>query len=77
MMKRVQRVRDLERAQSAIELATKDKNNRKRFKKENTSEEGEEDFLVDDYHSDDEKNDAQSGSSNSHLSKEVRELLQK
>ncbi|CAO3701534.1 unnamed protein product [Rhizopus stolonifer] len=71
------RDQELEKAQLAIELATKDKNNRKRFKKESTSEEEVEDFLVDDYHSDDEKNDAQSGSSNSHLSEEVRELLQK
>ncbi|KAG1465292.1 hypothetical protein G6F46_003542 [Rhizopus delemar] len=78
LKKRIQHVRDIERNQSIFELASKE-SSKKRFKKENTiNNDNDDEFLVGDYHSDDDQEDnLQNSSSHSHLSKEVRDLLEK
>jgi chromosome transmission fidelity protein 1 len=78
LKKRVQHVRDIERNQSIFELASKG-SSKKRFKKENAiNDDNDDEFLVGDYHSDDDQEDnLQNSSSRSHLSKEVRDLLEK
>ncbi|KAG1141260.1 hypothetical protein G6F37_008435 [Rhizopus arrhizus] len=78
LKKRVQHVRDIERNQSIFELASKE-SSKKRFKKENAiNDDNDDEFLVGDYHSDDDQEDnLQNSSSRSHLSKEVRDLLEK
>ncbi|KAG0743384.1 hypothetical protein G6F23_006062 [Rhizopus arrhizus] len=78
LKKRVQHVRNIERNQSIFELASKE-SSKKRFKKENAiNDDNDDEFLVGDYHSDDDQEDnLQNSSSRSHLSKEVRDLLEK
>lgn len=76
LKKRIDRVREQEN-QVMFELATKDRS-KKRFKREPAqSEKNDDEFLLDDYESDDEKKASKKTDTNSNLSKEVQDLLAK
>lgn len=77
LRKRIDRVRDIEQRQSMFELATKERI-KKRIKHEKVkSEDNDDEFLIDDYESDEEKNSTKKVDTKSNLSREVQDLLAK
>ncbi|KAI9478738.1 MAG: ATP-dependent RNA helicase-like protein chl1 [Benjaminiella poitrasii] len=83
LKKRIDRVREIEEKQAMFELATKDRN-KKKLKGSSIKVNNDDEFLLDDYESDDENTSSnknqktkRTSNPNSNLSKEVQELLAK
>ncbi|KAI8641897.1 helicase C-terminal domain-containing protein [Parasitella parasitica] len=77
LKKRIDRVRDIEARQGMFELATKKRGIKKPRPDKSKSDDNDDEFLVEDYESDDEKKSSRKIDTTSNLSKEVQDLLAK